>query len=291
MENSTTTTTERTETYSEVKSRIRQNALDNAVCWAQSLALCEGQMKAMKFELGYIEQVLSVVGAGMSKGGEEEKTILTHIATRDKFIGKSVLVEGKKYQPTISFGDNIYTDQHGNKITDLVKIGKHKLVGIFEDFRKKNTEVATLVEQRKLLRWKQKFHRYCYNFNDTEMTKYHDKISEFESGQLDWRTEADAEGREIKVVRHKITPQIGRETELDSMDSGFEAKALGDESATVDNGGQLKDYADSIKSAYDQRVAIIKTTKIMLSIPVSKRKLIKLPTTTVNTENGADVMW
>tara|TARA_R110000824_G_scaffold141317_1_gene307835 strand:- start:77 stop:556 length:480 start_codon:yes stop_codon:yes gene_type:complete len=140
--------------------------------------------------------------------------------------------------------------------------------------KEKVEDSLMLKDQRKLLRWKQKFHRYCYNFNDTEMTKYHNKISEFESLQLDARTEANAEGREISVIHHSP-----RDEELETMDAGFKSRDIGKEKTKVDNGGHMKIFADSMKDAYDVRVATIETIQTMLTIPKHKRKTVKMPIT------------
>jgi hypothetical protein len=119
------------------------------------------------------------------------------------------------------------------------------------------------------------------------MTKYHDKISEFESAMLDARTEANAEGREITVITHK-----GSDGD-ESMESGYKTQARGRSNAITDNGESLRIFADKMKEAYDVRVATIQTVKIMLRIPEEQRKSIKLPTTyTVihNTDSRAPVL-
>lgn len=282
--------TKTTDSYKQVKARLKDAALKSAVQWARAEKMLDGQEKVVQFEIKYIEKVLTTAFTGINVGGEIEEAILTKFGSQDILRGKSVMVDGKPFQPTVRFSPaECYVDTEGNVITDLVKIGQHRLCKLAEAFQEKEGEIYTLKQQRKLLRWKQKYHRYTYNFNDTEMTKYHQKISEFDSAFLDARVEANAEGREISVIHYQ-----GTEGDDDgSMDSGYRTRQRGEDGRTIDNGGQMKLYADKMKEAYDVRVSTIETVKIMLNIPVEQRKHIKLPTTYTeirNTDEGAPVL-
>ena len=270
----TKTITQATRSYSEIKSQLRDCALSSAVGWAKAERMLDGQEKSLNFELVYIGQVVQISIAAIEKGNEAEKAILTKLGSQDIFRGKPVQVDGKQYQPSIDMSGNTYVNTAGEPITDFVVIGKYRLQYLMDAVKEKVEDSLMLKDQRKLLRWKQKFHRYCYNFNDTEMTKYHNKISEFESLQLDARTEANAEGREISVIHHSP-----RDEELETMDAGFKSRDIGKEKTKVDNGGHMKNFADSMKDAYDVRVATIETIQTMLTIPKHKRKTVKMPIT------------
>ena len=270
----TKTITRATRSYSEIKSQLRDSALSSAVGWAKAERMLDGQEKSLNFELVYIGQVVQISIAAIEKGNEAEKAILTKLGSQDIFRGKPVQVDGKQYQPSIDMSGNTYVNTAGEPITDFVVIGKYRLQYLMDAVKEKVEDSLMLKDQRKLLRWKQKFHRYCYNFNDTEMTKYHNKISEFESLQLDARTEANAEGREISVIHHSP-----RDEELETMDAGFKSRDIGKEKTKVDNGGHMKNFADSMKDAYDVRVATIETIQTMLTIPKHKRKTVKMPIT------------
>jgi len=268
----TKTITQATSSYSDIKSQLRNCALSSAVGWAKAERMLDGQEKSLDFELDYIGQVVKISIAAIESGEEAEKAILTKLGSQDIFRGKAVQIDGKQYQPSIDMSGNTYVNSAGEPITDFVAIGKHRLLYLMDAVKEKIEDSLMLKDQRKLLRWKQKFHRYCYNFNDTEMTKYHNKISEFESLQLDARTEANAEGREISVIHHSP-----RDEEMDTMDAGFKSRDIGKEKTKVDNGGHMKTFADSIKDAYDVRVATIETIKILLTIPKKERKTCKIP--------------
>ena len=270
----TKTITRATRSYSEIKSQLRDSALSSAVGWAKAERMLDGQEKSLNFELVYIGQVVQISIAAIEKGNEAEKAILTKLGSQDIFRGKPVQIDGKQYQPSIDMSGNTYVNTAGEPITDFVVIGKYRLQYLMDAVKEKVEDSLMLKDQRKLLRWKQKFHRYCYNFNDTEMTKYHNKISEFESLQLDARTEANAEGREISVIHHSP-----RDEELETMDAGFKSRDIGKEKSKVDNGGHMKNFADSMKDAYDVRVATIETIQTMLTIPKHKRKTVKMPIT------------
>ena len=274
-EHSKVSITQKTDSYKEVKSRLRDSALKSAVSWAKAEKMLDGQEKVVNFEKDYMFQVLEVAFSGINSGDWAEQSILTKFGKTDTLRGKPVEVDGQPYQPTVCFRpNNDYVDEEGNPVTDLAVIGKHRLCKLAESYEEKVDESIMLKQQRKLLRWKQKFHRYCYNFNDTEMTKYHDKISEFDSSFLDARCEANAEGREITVIQH----HCDESNEDGSMDSGYKTQQRGLDNKTIDNGGSMKLYADKMKEAYDIRVSTIQTVKIMLRIPVEQRKLVKLPT-------------
>ena len=281
-----------TDSYDKVKRVMKDNALKSAVSWAKAEKMLDGQEKAVNFETDYMRQVLTAAFGGINSGVEGlEEAILIKFGSQDILRGKSVEVDGKPYQPTIRFCNptDKYVDAEGNEITDKVKIGKHRLCKLAATFEDNLCELKTLKQQRKLLRWKQKYHRYCYNFNDTEMTKYHDKISEFESAMLDARAEANAEGREISVIHHGVS---GTE-EGDSMDAGYINREKGEAESTIDNGESMRLFAEKMKEAYDVRVAMIQTVKIMLSIPKEQRKHVKLPTTHTeirNTDSSAPVL-
>ena len=283
-EHSKVSVTKKTDSYKAVKNRLRDAALKSAVSWAKAEKMLDGQEKVVNFEKDYMWRVLDSSFAGINCGGEAEQYIMTKGGKTDTLRGKTVEVDGKPYQPCVGFLPNTeYVDEEGNQVTDLTMIGKHRLCKLAETYQERVCDSMMLKQQRKLLRWKQKFHRYCYNFNDTEMTKYHDKISEFDSGFLDARSEANAEGREITVITHNADGDGDG-----SMDSGFKTRDRGLEGKTIDNGGSMKLYADKMKEAYDIRVSTIETVKIMLSIPVEQRKHIKLPTiyTEVTTTNA-----
>jgi len=289
-ESSQVSITSSTDSYKQVKARIKDTALSSAVAWAKAEKMLDGQEKVIRFEKEYMEKVINVAFTGINEGGLVEEAILTKFGEQDVLRGKIVEVDGKPYQPTVKFASrDCYTDPEGNVITDSTAIGKYRLCKLVQTFESNIGELHTLKQQRKLLRWKQKYHRYCYNFNDTEMTKYHNKISECESAMLDARTEANAEGRHIDVIHHH-----GCEGDEDgSMDSGERTRQRGEDTKSTDNGQSMRLFADKMKEAYDVRVSTIQTVKIMLTIPVEQRKHIKLPTTYTeirNTDASAPVL-
>tara|TARA_R110002126_G_scaffold4985_4_gene26154 strand:+ start:11224 stop:12084 length:861 start_codon:yes stop_codon:yes gene_type:complete len=280
----TTTKTEML-SYKSLKSRLRDNALKSAVGWAKAERMVDGQLKSVKFDFDYMYKVYRASGMAISEGGIAEKKALTELASRDKWVGKTIDVEGKTYQPAISFANQVYQDTEGNVITDLVEIGKARWCQLHKKCGECASDIESLKQQKKLMRWKQKFFRFCYNFNDTEMTKYHDKISEFESEQFDIRSDANIEGREIKVQYHRPS-----ESDSSSITAGMASRDAGIAAETIDDGGQMKEFADSMKTAFDIRVSTIQTITAMLGIPLDKRKALKIPaTTTAITETRARV--
>ena len=267
--------TETTEvvSYKTLKSRIRDNCLSSAVGWAKAERMVEGHIKATEFDFDYMEAVHKTVVEAMMKGGEHEDMCLRELGMRSVLRGKVVTIDDKSWQPVISFEGQDYKDTEGVQITDLRIIGQWKFMTIHKKCSECYAEVEGLKLQRKLLRWKQKFFRYMYNFNDTEMIKYHDKISEFESAMFDARCEANVDGREIAVIVHKSGDCVEDD---DSLLGGCRTRDRGEASSEPDDGGKMKAFADSMKTAFDVRLTGIQTIQKMLAIPVEKRKTIKI---------------
>lgn len=267
--------------YKTLKTNIRDNCLKSAVGWAKAEKMVEGHIKATEFDFDYMESVHKTVVEAMIKGGEYEDMCLRELGMRSVLRGKVVTIDGKPWQPTISFEGQDYKDTEGVEITDLRIIGQFRFMKIHQKCSECYAEVEGLKLQRKLLRWKQKFFRYMYNFNDTEMIKYHDKISEFESAMFDARCEANVDGREITVIVHKAG-DAGEDD--DTMLGGCRTRDRGEETSEIDDGGKMKAFADSMKTAFDVRLTGIHTIQKMLAIPVEKRKHIKIgaQTTLIN---------
>lgn len=247
------------QTYAEAKHKLRSNALEHAVQWAKGLKLVNAELTVLGFELEYLERILNAVAMSIPETETDERpnfdAIMKFMGEKDTWVGKSQEVDGKPVQPVIDFSNQEYQDEDGNKITDLEWIGKSRADQILHRHKTKKQKQIMLEEQRKLLAWKQKFYRYMYNHDTSQMDKYHNKISAFESTQLDERIEADASGQTVFVEQHN--PDAKMISELDGLDLGYAAQKKAEDNTTESNGGNIKDFADRIKEAYEVRVKYI----------------------------------
>ena len=259
-----------TQTYKQAKECHKIQSLESAVEWAKALKCLKAEKKASNFQLNYMKKIMSVFSVVIKKATDDEiKHLFEHIGSKKQFVGKSELIDGKPYQPMITFAkfeDGFPSDY------PLANIGMVKHKYIQKQICNLNDEIEELNRAEELLIAKQKFYRYSYNKDIENMMLEHQKISEFESSQLQDVMEADADGTGGKVVFHTDEWRRGEEGELSDMEIGMRQKEYAEQNTQKCNGNYIRVYGERIKHAYEIREGIIKTaTMLKEATPLQKK--------------------
>ena len=280
---SSTQTTERSVSFEEAKARLKEQSITSAVQWAKSLKLMKAEKAALKFQFKYLDEVLTVIEGQMLKVKDDEElfnALLQMIGERSKFVGKKQEIDGKPYQPIIGFPEK-FVLKDGTEITDVFRIGAIKLEMLMNKAKDIRTDIHELRHSETLLVAKQRFYRYCYNRDIDNMKSEHQKISEFESSQLDTYTEKDRDGTLQNIVFHNSGMMSDDCSEFDSqLELGMKVREKEAEHTFKSNGNYIREYGDRIKHAYEIRQGMIKTAA-MFNNATPEDKLAKYSMKTI----------
>ena len=280
-----TITYETTEkTYKQAKECHKLQSLESAVEWAKALKCLKAEKKATNFQLNYMKKIMSVFKVVIEKATDEEiKHLFEHIGSKKQFVGKSELIDDKPYQPMITFAkfeDGFPSDY------PLANIGMVKHTYIAKQICNLNDELKELNRCEELLIAKQKFYRYSYNKDIENMMLEHQKISEFESSQLQDVMEADADGTGGKLVFHTNPEGDG---ELSDMELGMKQKEYAEQNTEKCNGNYIRVYGDRIKHAYEIREGIIKTATMLKEATPELKKYGKYTVSEITTKTTGSI--
>jgi len=257
--------------YEEAKAKHKQQSLDSAVQWARSLKLMKAEKAALKFQEKYMTEVLDVIEKNLKSSSEEGfDEIMKTIGNRERFVGKKQEIDGKPYQPIIEFPAIALED--GTTITDPFKVGAIRLQMIMKKVAEAREDIREIRFVEPLLVAKQRFYRYSYNRDVEKMELEHQKISEFESGQLENAMERDRLGLMKDVVFHNNAEFDDADAqELDEIELGMRLKAKEEEHTVPMNGNHIREYGDRIKYAYEIRQSLMKSAA-MFKNPTAQDK-------------------
>tara|TARA_R110002073_G_scaffold139363_4_gene289621 strand:+ start:607 stop:1482 length:876 start_codon:yes stop_codon:yes gene_type:complete len=259
-------------TFFEIRKKIASNSLSNAVNWARALKMLESEETILCIDLKYMNDFLL---AAAYTSGEARWNFMVSVGVKHTLTGKPHTLDGDvSYQPEIKF-EQFDLDTHwthteenptydGKVLSDAFKFGILKLKSMCKKMFHIKDLLRNLTKHKKLLKWKQKFFRYMYNSNVEEMEKYHLKISEFESAELDWRTENDAAGNPVYIQYHQVPDN---ESNITDLQLGVDGIVAAEKSEEVDGGGSIKEYADRMMEAYKFRVEQIENIKRLNAVP------------------------
>jgi len=251
----TTTRVQQTFSYKKAKAHHKQQSLESAVEWAKALKCLKAEKKAIKFQLAYCEKVLSTVQEQMAEATPSQiKELFEILGSKEKFVGKSELIDGKPYQPSIQF------DKFDTEDEPMENRGAWKIIYIKKQIIIGRDDLQELRRNQALLVAKQKFYRYSYNRDTENMMLEHHKISESEGEKLNEVMEADADGEGGVVIFHQNSEH---EEDLDELALGMKQQEYAKENQEKVNGNYIREYGDRIKHAFEIREGIIKTAQML----------------------------
>lgn len=259
-ETASTTRVQQTFSYKTAKAHHQQQSLESAVEWAKALKCLKAEKKAIKFQLAYCEKVMSTITKAMATATPSQiKELFEHLGSKDKFVGKSEIIDGKPYQPSIQF------DKFDNMLDDepMVNRGTLKIMYIKKQINVSRDDLQELRRNQALLVAKQKFYRYSYNRDIENMMLEHHKISESEGEKLSEVMEADADGTGGVVIFHQNDTFQRAEEDLDELALGMKQQEYAKENEEKVNGNYIREYGDRIKHAFEIREGIIKTAQML----------------------------
>jgi len=255
----TTTTNQKEMSYKTAKAHHKQQSLESAVEWAKALKCLKAEKKAIKFQLAYCEKVMSTVQEQMAEATPSQiKELFEILGTKDKFVGKSEIIDGKPYQPSIQFDK--FEEARATEEATKVEYGVMKMMYIKKQIIIARDDLQELRRNQALLVAKQKFYRYSYNRDTENMMLEHHKISESEGEKLSEVMEADADGEGGVVIFHQNSEH---EEDLDELALGMKQQEYAKENQEKVNGNYIREYGDRIKHAFEIREGIIKTAQML----------------------------